>query len=452
MTVDRSALPVVGPDVSVRFPPVDRVVLSNGLGVWTVRRPDVPVLTLLLVIPTGSAADPPLRPGLSALTADMLDEGSGTRDAIAMHQELARLGAQLDIESGYDATLITLVVLARFRREALSLLADMTFRPRLDPSDFSRVRELRCNRLAQLRDVPSALAEQAFTAHVFGAHPYGHLPIGTESSLRAVELEEVRAFHASRYAMRGALLIAVGDIEASLLEADGEQAFGQGADGAIDFVDVPPSPIHEAGRRLLLLHRPGAPQSELRVGHIAVARSTPDYHALVVLNAVLGGQFVSRINVNLREEKGLTYGARSGFDWRRAPGPFVVQTSVQTDGTATAVAEILRELREVASDRPPTARELDLARASLTRGYARSFETAEQVARALAQLAVYELPADWFDRFVPCVRDVRAEDVVDAARRHLHPDRALVTVVGDTTQVEHGLLALGFAGVDRVEP
>jgi predicted Zn-dependent peptidase len=220
----------------------------------------------------------------------------------------------------------------------------------------------------------------------------------------------------------------------------------------VRFPDVPSPPAGEGGRRLVLVHRPEAPQSELRVGHVAVARSTPDYHALVVLNALLGGQFVSRINLNLREEKGLTYGARSSFDWRRAPGPFVVQTSVQTDATAVAVGEILRELADVGGDRPPTEGELALAKASLTRGFARNFETAEQVARALAQLSVYDLPPTWFDEFVGRVQAVDGAAVIDAARRHLRPAAALVSIVGDRARTERDLDALGFGTTTFVQP
>jgi predicted Zn-dependent peptidase len=443
--VDRSRLPAIGPDAPVRFPRVNRGSIAHGVDVWTVERRDVPVLTLGAIVPSGSATDPADRPGLAALTSDLLDEGSGDRNAIAMHEALARIGGHLDIETGYDATVISLGTLARFHREATALLVDMVFRPRLHGEDFVRVRDLRCNRLAQMRDVPAALAEQAFVEHLFGNHPYGHLPIGTEASLRGLTVDEVADFHAAHYRPAGTLIIAVGDLEHGALLAAAAEAFaGLAAGERVRFPAVPPPPVNGRGRRLVLVDRPGAPQSELRIGHVSVPRSTPDYAALVVLNAVLGGQFVSRINLNLREAKGYTYGARSGFDWRRAPGPFVVQTSVQTNATASAVDEVLRELREIAGDRPPTERELALAQASLTRGYARNFETAEQVARALVQLALYDLPATWYDEFVEKVRAVDSDAVSAAARTHLHPDDALVTVVGDRRETETALAALSF--------
>jgi zinc protease len=451
VSVDRSRLPAPGPDPPFRFPRGTTSRLASGLTLRTVEHRDVPVLVLALTLPAGSAHDPGQRPGLAALTADLADEGSGDLDAIGIHEALARIGAQLDTETGYDTTRLTLTTLSRFHREAVGLLADIAFRPSLTEADFARVRDLRCHRLVQLGDVPAALAERSFATHVFAGHPYGHLPIGTAPALRAASADEARAFHAARYRPERATLVAVGAVTHEEIAGAADEAIARlgaaRATAAAAWEEVP-DPPPASGLRLVLVDRPGAPQSELRVGHAAARRSTPDYHALVVLNAILGGQFVSRLNLKLREEKGYTYGVRSAFDWRRGPGPFIVQTSVQTDATAAAAAEILREIEEVATVRPPAAHELELARASLTRGYARSFETAEQIARAIVQLVVHELPDDHFDEFVPKVRAVDAGAVVDAARRHLRPAGAHVVVVGDRARVEPALGELG--AVERI--
>ena len=184
-----------------------------------------------------------------------------------------------------------------------------------------------------------------------------------------------------------------------------------------------------------MLHRPGAAQSELRIGHVAVSRSTPDYHALLVLNMVLGGQFVSRINMNLREDKGYTYGARTSFDFRRGPGPFVLHASVQSDATVDAVLEALSELRGIRGDRPVTRAELETGRAALTRGYPRNFETAEQISRGAAQLALYGLPDDYFSTFVPRVLAVDEAAVTRVAAKHIDPLRLLTVIVGDRDKI-----------------
>jgi predicted Zn-dependent peptidase len=204
--------------------------------------------------------------------------------------------------------------------------------------------------------------------------------------------------------------------------------------------------------RVALVHRPAAAQSELRIGHIGVSRATPDYHALLVLNMVLGGQFVSRINMNLREDKGYTYGARTSFDFRRGPGPFVLHASVQSEATVDAVLEALGELQAIRGARPVTQHELETARAALIRGYPRSFETAEQVSRGAAQLALYELPDDYFSTFMPRVLAVDEAAVTRAATRHIDPARLLTVIVGDREKVGPGLPRLNLGEVTEVVP
>ncbi len=447
--VDRSRLPRPGANPVFLFPSVEKSRLANGLSVWTVERPALPMVSFLLLVPAGAATDPVTRPGLAALTADMLDEGSGSRSAIDIQDALARIGADLDTEVGPDAALLSLTTLSRFVDPALGLMADVVVRPRLDPRDFDRVRQLRLNRLIQLQNVPGAVAECAFLARLYGDHPYGHLPIGSSGALRAAAVEEVAGFHAQAYAPSRATLIAVGALShADAVRAAGT-AFGAWSDpprGA-QIADHLGAAVAGAGARLVIVNRPGAPQSELRIGHVGVARRSPDYHALLVLNTILGGQFVSRINLNLRQDKGYTYGAHTMFEFRRGRGPFVIQTSVQTSVTADAVREAIREVEAIRGERPPTGAELELARAALTRGYPRSFETSAQVARALGQLVLYDLPDDTFEAFVPAVNAIGADQVTDVARRHMDPARLAVVIVGDRTRFEAGL-----AGLDMGEP
>lgn len=453
MSVDRSRLPALGASIDIRFPEVGRSRLANGLGVWSIERRDLPMLAVVALVETGSADDPEDRPGLSALAADLLDEGAGGRDAVAFHDALARLGGQIEIEPGQDATFVSMVGLSRGARHLVGLLADLLCAPLLAESDFARVRDLRLNRIAQFKDAPSALAERTFLTRLFGSHPYGHLPIGTEPALRAATLHEVGAFHASRYVPDRITLFVAGDIDRETMLAYAGEAFGRywssvPPRAAPPDVDAPPAPLSTP--RIAIVDRPGAPQSELRVGRVSVPRSTPDYFPLVVLNAVLGGQFVSRINMNLREEKGYTYGARSGFDFRRGAGPFVVQASVQTDATAASVREILKELGDVRGTRPPTAAEIELAKASLTRGYARNFETVEQLARAAAQMCLYGLPHDYFDRYVGRVDAVESNALAAVAARWLDPADAAIVIVGDRARVEAPLADLRLGDIEAV--
>ncbi len=450
MTVDRSRLPTPGPTRTFPFPAIEKSTLANGLRVWTVHHTQVPLVAFTLLIRRGASSDPAGKDGLAAVTADMLDEGSGDRSAIEIHEALARLGAQFDTDIGSDATVASVTVLSRFTQRALELLSDVVVRPANREEDFLRVRQLRQHRLAQMRDVPGAVADRSFLRLVYGSHPYGHSAVGTEASLASISVDDVRAFHAGTIRPDAATLIAVGDCDhASMVRLAGE-AFadwtGQGT------AEPGHGGLLPQSARLNVVPRPRSPQSELRIGQVAVARDTPDYHPLVVANTILGGQFVSRINLNLREDKGLTYGARTAFEFRRQPGPFVLQVSVQTSGTATAIEESIGEIAGIRGSRPVTPAELELGIAALTRGYARSFETGEQIGRAALQLALYDLPDDYFEQFVPRIERVTADDVSRVMTRHLDPARLVTLVVGDLDVVGPDLGALGLGDAVVLSP
>lgn len=419
--------------------------LPSGLELRAVSHYNVPVMAAALLVPGGTAADPPDRPGLAAFTADLLDEGSGGRSALDVSDALARLGADLDVDVGPDAVLVTLTTITRFLHPGLALLAEMIVTPNLAEPDIERVRKLRLERLRQLKDHAPAVAERALARLLYRDHPYGHLGIGTEPALEATTAGEVRAFHAGAFVPQGCTLVIVGDRPVDDLFGAVEDAFDgwtRRTQAAIDRAAglAPPPPAPE--RRLAVVPRAGSAQSELRIAHVCASRDTPDYHALVVLNMILGGQFVSRLNLNLRQDKGYTYGVRSGFDLRRGLGPFVLQTSVQTEVTAAAIRESLREVDDLRTTRPPSAEELALARASVTLGYPRGFETAQQVARGVAQLALHRLPDTYFEEFVPRVDAVTRDDLARVARQYLDPDRMLTLTVGDHDRIRQSLIAL----------
>ena len=310
----------------MHFPGVRRRELENGVRVWTVEHREVPLISFLVLLPAGASADPDDRPGLAAITGDLLDEGCGDLNALELHEALGRIGAQIDTEVGSDATLLGLTALERFADRG----AGASGRHRHAPDAGT----------AGLRSDSGAAPEQARAASRHAARdrrsrvhpaassrdiPTGHLPIGTEESLREMQLDEVVTFHRRAYRAQRATVIAVGDATHDRLALDGRSrpsaAGVPHCRSESPFVD--PATVSAPDTpdvRVALVHRAGAAQSELRIGHVGLPRSTPDYHALLVLNMILGGQFVSRINMNLREDKGYTYGARTSFDFRRGPG------------------------------------------------------------------------------------------------------------------------------------
>lgn len=436
----RFTRPAAGAATPVRFPRIARERLDNGLRVWTIPYGAIPVASVTLLIARGTGDDPARLHGLASLTGDLLDEGAGDLDAIGLAEAFARVGAQLDIDVGPDTTTVSCSGLARSLDRTLDLIGSLVCNPRLDASDFARVRELRVNRLRQLSRSAGTVADRALVTAVFGEHAYGHGALGTTAMLGAMEVDDARAFWQSHFGPSVATLIVTGDVVSADVTAAARRVF--------DRWDRPVAPSMRgsgstvADPRILLVDRPGAAQSELRIGHVAPARSTPHYHALVVLNALLGGQFTSRINRRLREEKGITYGARTTFDFRQLAGSFSCDTSVQTDATAEAVADILAEFNAV-RESPVSEDELSAARASLTRGYVRNFETAGQIARAAAQLALHELPDDTFDRFVPAVEAIGREEVHQAAGVCVRPAEATVVVVGDADACAEPLRSIG---------
>lgn len=444
MRVDRSRLPALGPDPTFAFPRAVRHTLPNGLHVRTVEHSSVPIVSIVLQLEGGVLADPSGREGLASMTADMVDEGVGTLSTIDLSDALARIGADYGQDVGPDATRFSLTALARFAERGAELLAGMLIRPSLRQVDFDRVRQLRLDRLRQMKDSPSAVADRAFLRLLYGDHPYGHLPIGTASALTAMTRDDVATFHATTYHPSRATLIAVGPLAHDALLRVAADAFSEWGAG-------PAAPSTRSGVthapgscRLAVIPRDGAAQSELRIGHLSAARDTPDYPALQVMNAIVGGQFVSRLNLKLREEKGYTYGARTSFDWRRGPSPFLLETSVHTAATADAITDSLAAFGEISGARPPTEEELTLAKASLTRGYPRNFETAQQVARGVAQLVLYDLPDSYFEHFIPSVHAVGPDDVVSAAARHVDPAKAVTLIVGDYRGIEASLQSLNL--------
>jgi zinc protease len=448
MTVDRSQLPIPGADRPFHFPRIVRRSLGNGLELRAVRHRSVPVVSIVLLVPGGSSVDPAAAHGLVSMTAGLLDEGSNGQSALDIADRVARIGGDLDLEAGMDAVVVGLTTLDRFFETGLSLVHELVTAPNLAHDDFTRIRNLRLERLRQMKDHAAAVAERAFARVLYGAHPYGHLSIGSEAALTAMTVEAARDLHAAMFVPAGSTLIVVGDRpEEELLDTAAKMFDSWRAPASSMTIDraaalTPPPALPEVA--LGVLSRPGAAQSELRIGHVCASRSTPDYHALLILNTILGGEFVSRLNLNLRESKGYTYGVRTGFNLRRGIGPFVMQTSVGTDVTGPAVEQALAEIRAIGDTRPATPDEVALAFASVSKGYPRGFETAGQVARSVAQLALHNLPDSHFEDFVPKLSQITADDVGRAARQYLVPAKMATLIVGDLDKIHGSLPGLGL--------
>jgi len=439
--VDRTKPPTLAPPPALKLPPVRTTTLPNGLELAVVEIHKVPVVDISLVLDAGAVRDPANLPGLATFTATMLQQGAGRRSALDIADEAAFLGAQLSSAAGFDVATVSLHVPKRRLAAALDLLSDVVLHPTFPDSEVTRQRELRRTQLIQQRDEPTQVASVAFPAIVYGAaHPYGRPLAGNDSSVTGLSRERVVAFYASFYRPNIARLLMVGDVtldEARQLVTARFGAWARG-DKPATAVGAAPQP---SPRTIYLIDKPGAAQSVMRIGHVGPPRGTPDYFALQVLNTILGGAFTSRLNQNLRETHGYTYGAGSQFALRRAGGPFVAQASVVTAKTDSALIEFLKELRRIRDEAVPAA-ELEKAKQYINLGLPGDFETTAGAAFRFRDLLVYGLPLDYFSGYADRINAVTAADVQRVAQRYIDPDRFDIVIVGDRGQIEAGLKAL----------
>jgi zinc protease len=424
-----------------RLPAIERKRLDNGLGLVMLSSARIPLIVLELVIAAGSERDGAGRAGLADLTVHLLPEGTRELGMLEIADRLAGMGARLTVGAGYDEARIRISTLRSNLGPALDLLADLVLRPAFPPTEVERLRGERLVDLVRSADDPGTVARRAFAAELFGGdHPYGAPIEGTVPSVRALPRKGFPEFFERAYTSAGATLVAVGDFEPQVLGTAVERAFGGWEARPIEPIDV--SPPDWPGRGVVLVERPGSAQSALRVGHVGVAFSHPDAVALRILNHLLGGAFPSRINLNLRERRGWTYGVRSAFDLRKGPGPFVIGTSVANDVTRAAIEEIRAEIARAALG-PIEEAERSLAVNGLVLGLPLLFQTPGQIADRVREIVVHDLPDDWWNDLLARYRSVTVDDLERVARAHLDPGALLAVVVGDPAAVADDLAALG---------
>ncbi len=444
---DRSKAPALGPAPQLKLPTIQKRALSNGVPVWVIEAHEVPLAQVSLLIKSGSSDDPAGKFGLASLTAAMLDEGAGSRSALEIADEIDFLGADLSATSSFDASAVRLGVPVARLAPALSVMADVALRPTFPDAELERVREERLTGLLQARDDPATVAPMAYARLLFGpTHRYGTGAVGTAATIKAFTTADLKSFHASAYQPANATLIAVGDLTADSVIPELEKVFGSWRTGgtAPHHTTIPVAPEPKE-RQIVIVDMPGAQQSQVRIGWVGVPRSTPDYFPLQVLNTILGGSFTSRLNQNLRETHGYTYGASSRFDMRLSAGPFFAGAGIQTDKTSEALREFFNELTAIG--KPIPADELARAKNYIAFGFPSNFETIGDFSAQMEQLIVYGLPDSYYADYVKNIQAVTAEAVAKVAAMYIQPQRFLVVVVGDRKAIEPGIRALNLGMV-----
>ncbi|HET7181978.1 MAG TPA: pitrilysin family protein, partial [Candidatus Limnocylindrales bacterium] len=416
--------PTPGEPRPFQFPRFDRRQLSNGLSVIAVNLPGRALVTASLILPSGAVDEPASQAGVTSLMARALTEGTKHHDAIGLTEAAERLGASLHAEAGWDGLSISVDVPAERLGEALALVAEVASEPTFPAADVERMRDERLNDLLQAKADPRRRADDAFVNTIYAAGtPYGRPSAGTEATVPGLDAAAVTALHGRRFDPARMTLLIGGDLRAFEDGGDvwsiAESRFRAWAPNpAAEPATKPVITPARTDRIVRVIHRPGSVQTEIRIGHVGLPRRVPDFHAVSVMSAILGGLFNSRLNRKLREEKGYTYGAGAGFDLRRGPGPFAMRAAVNTEVTVPAIQDSLTELEQMRLA-PPTPDEIKLARDYLVGVFPLRFETPPAVVGAIAGLVVQGLPWDELDRYRPAIEAVRATDVQSAASRHI---------------------------------
>ena len=436
-----SERPQPGDPRPYEFPSTERFTLGNGLRVIVAPMPRLPLVSILAVVDAGASGDGAGNEGLASLTAAALAEGAAERDGPALAEAFERLGTGLESGAGWDDATVQLTVTPARLDDALALLADVLMAPRFADGDVARLKAERLAELLQERVEPRGLADERFARVVYDeSSRYARAAGGTPASVRALDAAQVRAWHEARYSGATTTLIVTGDVTPERVRSLVERRLGAWS-RPVQRMPAVVVLARSTVRGVHVVAKADAPQSELRVGHVGLPRAHGDHFAVVVLNAVLGGLFGSRINLNLREVHAYTYGAHSAFDWRRAAGPFVVGTAVKTEVTDAAVREILLEIDRI-RDAEVSIDEMELATKYLGGVFPIRYETTGAVAGALAMANVYGLDDDYFGTYRDRIAAVTPADVLAAARAHLHPDELQVLAVGDASAIEGPLAAL----------
>jgi zinc protease len=437
----RHKLPAADEKTPFRVPGVKRFRLKNGLHVLLAESHKLPLVGVEMVVRTGNGANPPDKAGLADLVADMLDEGTATRSATAIAEEIAQLGATLSTNATWDASSLSVSALSENIDRALDLWADVLLQPAFSEDDLARVRENLLSALARRKDSPPLVAGLAFARVLYGqSHPYGWPASGTEDSVRRLTRSDVQAFFRKYYRPNNAVLVVAGDIREAELRAKMEELLSGWKPKPVPAVKIPKAPPVEK-TRIFLVDKAGAPQSSIRLGVVGIERKNPDYYRALVMNQILGGTF-KRLTLNLRETKGWTYGVASMFEARRAPGPWTAGGEFVANHTADSVTEILKEISALRADEVGD-RELRDTKDEIVRAFPARFATANQVAAQMAALAVYDLPDKELQSFSARIASVTAADVRKTAQKYLGPDNLVIVVVGDRATIEPSLRKIG---------
>jgi len=444
--LDRTKPPKAGPPKDIEFPEYYDTTLQNGINLLVIENYKIPAVSVRLVFKNAGSYYDANNYGSASLTAELLTKGTKNRSATQIAEEIDFLGANLSSGSDWDGSYVSLSVLKKFLSKAVDVLADAVLNPVFDKEEINRVKEQRIASILQGKDDPSILSDRMFNKVVFENSPYSYPSEGTEESIKNISQKNLIDFYSIHYKPSNLILAFVGAISPEEALKIVNEKFGSWSNESSNNTDFT-EPENKINNKtftddfIYIVDKPGAVQSNLRIGHIGTARNNPDFIAVTVMNTILGGYFGSRINLNLREKHGFTYGARCGFNTRIQPGDFSVDTDVRNDVTDTSIKLIIDELRKIISEEV-TDEELQTVKNYLTGLFPLQLETANAVATRVINLKLYNLPNNFYNTYISNVNKLTKEDIFTAAKKYIHPENLYIVVSGSAKDIKKILTAI----------
>jgi zinc protease len=434
--LNRKVKPLPSGEIEFTLPVIEEFKIENGLQVYFVKKNKLPLVQFLLLVNAGSIYDPADKKGLANLTAMMLDEGAGGLDALQLNDAVEMLGSHLSIRIDEDNIFVSLQTLKENLKSSMELFGKVITQPHFEEKDFLREQRKALTRIIQRKDNPDDVADFIFHYKLYGKdNPYSNLYLGNEASAGSISVDDVRSYYKKMFTPGNSALIVAGDTTEEELRLLLKNYADNGNSGEAEPFRI--SEPQRRGSRIAVCHKENAMQSEIRVGQLSSKRSEGNFFARHLLNTILGGQFSSRININLREDKGYTYGAFSRFNYYKHQAHFYVSTSVSTENTGRAVEEILSELKKIRDGVTPE--ELEFAKFSIIRKFPANFETYSQIASNLTGRAIFNLPADYFNTYLDNIKNVTIDEVNLTAVKEILTEEALITIVGDKNKITEQL-------------
>lgn len=451
--IDRTTVPEAGPMPAFELldeTRLSRRTLSNGLDLWLYRYTKLPIVHVNLVVHSGGYSDPVTKAGMTNLLTEMLDEGTETRSALEIADDFEYLGTKFNTWASMDGCGISLLTLREHLAQSLDIFSDIILHPQFPDAELMRVRQKILTSILQERDQPNVVATKVFIKTIYGReHPYAYPITGTRESVQGVTAHDLREKYDLVFRPNNASVIVVGDVTLEDITNTIESVLAGWKQNEIPSIELPVVPDHEQSLIYLVDH-PGAVQSQIRVGHRGIERTHKDYFPIRVMNQILGGQFTSRLNLNLREEKGYTYGTASMWEMYKYGGHFMTSGAFQGEFTDKSVAEIMKELHRIRDD-GVTEEELEAAKDGLIRSLPRQFETPAQIASKIGSVALYRLQQNYFQMYIEQIRSVSIDEVNQAARSYIYPSKVTIAIVGDVGRIKAPLVNLGLGEVIEID-